>query len=212
MTMIAVAGVCLTAQDRTAAETDAAVMGFVRYASGEPIADVRVRIGIPGDRSPPTTRTGADGSYRFDAMPAGEYEVAASHAGAVAKRIRITPGSELRDLDFSIPDGGRLRVVTGRVVMNEASGERPLPARIGPGVIMRADGTIVLPLRPGDHRVLVRLPPDYFLDAVTDGPAVRYSMEIDGRRLSSAAFSITVRPEPQLLPELVITLGVFGRK
>jgi hypothetical protein len=182
--------------------------GFVRYASGEAIAGVRVRIGVSGELSPRTTRTGADGSYRFEAVPPGEYQVGASHAGAVARRITIAPGSTLTGIDFSMPDGGPRRVVTGRVVMKEASKKQPLPTRVGIGIIMRTDGTLVLPLSPGDHLVAVRLPEGYFLDSVTHGTAMPYSMDRNGRRLRAVNFPITVAPEPELIPELVITLGV----
>ena len=209
--MLAVAGVGLTAQDAARRERsqEGAAMGFVRYASGETIVDVRVTLIVPGDRVPRTTRTGADGSYRFEAVPAGEYQLSASVAGAVAKRIQVTPGAALRDLDFSIPDGGSRRVVTGRVVMNEASRDQPLPARVGVGIVLRRDGTVVLPLPPGDHRVFVRLPQGYFVDSASHGSETVYSMASDGKRLSSATFSITVPPEPQPIPDLVLTLGVF---
>jgi hypothetical protein len=219
MTMIVAGSICLTGQGRGAAGAQApgggAVTGFVRYASGQEIADVRVSLLVPGDRSARTTRTANDGSYRFDAIPAGEYQISVSHAGAVAKRISIRAGSELKEADFSIPDGGDRRVVTGRVVMNAASTGQPIPARIGVigvgvGVgVVRTDGTLVLPLAPGDQRVVVRLPSDYFLDSVTLGSANLYPIDGDGRRLSSAAFSLTVRPEPQTMPELVITLDVL---
>jgi hypothetical protein len=93
--------------------------------------------------------------------------------------------------------------------MNEASRGRQVPARIGVGV-RQTDGTLVLPLPPGDQRLVVRLPSGYFLDSATYGGSMMYSLEsVGGRRLSSAAFAITVPPEPQPIPELVITLGVF---
>ena len=205
---IVVAGVCLAAQDRTAAEEVGSVAGFVRFASGEPIADARVRVAIRGDTSPPTTRTAIDGSYRMAAIPAGEYEIGVSVAGAVAKTISVSPGVELKDVNFSIPDGGSRRVVTGRVVLNERSRGRQLPSRIGAGIVMRADGTIVLPLSPGDQRVLVRLPDAYFVDSATYGSTTVYSMPRDGRRLPYANFAITVPSEPQTIPELVVTIGI----
>jgi hypothetical protein len=205
LALIAGCAVSITAQDRTA--STGAVMGFVRYASGGGIADVRVSVITPGDPLALTTRTTSDGSYRFDAIPAGQYQLSVSHAGAVPKRIVVTPGSELKDVNFSIPDGGARRVVTGRVVMNEASRGRQLPPRIGVGIILRRDGTLVLPIPPGDNRVFVRLPADYFLDSVAHGSEIVYSMQGDGRRLSAANVSITVRAEPDTIPELVITVG-----
>ena len=196
----------LTAQDRTPPDppADGVVMGFVRFANGQGIADVRVSLII--DRSATTTRTAADGSYGFEAIPAGEYQVSASLPGAVARQVRVAAGSLLHNIDFSIPDGSSRRVVSGRVVMNAASATQRIPTRIGVGVL-RADGTVILPVPPGDSRVVVKLPPEYFVDSVTYGPERVYSWERSGRRLPSAVFVVTVPPEPQTIPDLLITLG-----
>jgi len=206
LVMIAVTSVCLAAQDLAGT----AVTGFVRFASGAAIADVRVSLFVPGDNQVRTTRTGADGSYRFDAVGAGDYQLNVAHAGAVAKRITVTPGSQSKDLDFLIPDGSR-RVVTARIVMNDASRGRPVPRRIGIGV-RRSDGTLAVPLAPGDQRLVVNLPEGYFLQGATYGSATVYSLDgVGGRRLSSAPLSITVPPEPVTIPELIVTLGTFSR-
>jgi len=203
--MVVAAGPGLTAQDLP----PAVVSGFVRYASGQPIADVRVTLGVPGDPSVTTTRSAVDGGFRFDDVAAGRYQLSASHPGVVAKQITVAPGSIRADLNFSIPDGSPRRVVTARVVMNPASRSAKVPARIGIGV-RQDDGTVVIPLAPGDQRLVVRLPEGYFLDSATYASATVYSLEqVGGRRLTSAAFAITVPPEPQAIPELVITLGVF---
>ena len=196
----------LIAQDRTppGPPTRGAVMGFVRFASGQGIADVRVSLIIDGSAT--TTRTGADGSYRFEAIPPGEYQVSASLPGGIAKQVRVTAGSLLQDIDFSIRDGSSRRVVTGRVIMNAASATQPIPTRIGVGVL-RADGTLILPLPPGDNRVVARLPPEYFLDSVTYGSESVYSWEVSGKQLPSAVFVVTVPSEPRTIPALVITLG-----
>ena len=208
MSFIAAAvSVSLGAQDRTPSDVGA-VSGFVRYASGQAIADVRVSLIVPGDRFPWTTRTAADGSYQFNAIPVGEYQLSVSHAGSVAKRITVTPGSVTNGVNFSIRDGSSRRVVIARVVMNEESRDQTPPARIGIGVRWE-DGTLAVPLPPGDNRLVVRLPSGYFLDSATHGPVTVYSMKTDGRRLSAAAFTITVPPEPQVIQELVITLGFF---
>ena len=209
--MVAAGSVCLVAQDRAPkpGQGVGVVMGVVRYARGEPIADVRVVVVIPGDRSARSARTRADGSYRFEAVPAGEYQISVSHPGSVARRIRITPEAELRGVDFSIQDGGSRRVVRARVVMNAASAGRQVPERIGIGV-RHSDGTLAVPLAPGDQRLVVRLPEGYFLDSATYGSAQVYSLEqVGGRRLTAGPFAITVPPEPQSIPELIITLGVF---
>jgi hypothetical protein len=215
MALVVAGSVCLRAQDAARPEPSA-VTGFVRFARGEAIADVRVSLvvartgtAVNVDRSAWTTRTSVDGSYRFEAIPPGDYQVSVAHAGAVAKQIRLHPGSELKDIDFAISDGSSRRVVTARVVMNPASVDRQVPTRIGIGV-RQDDGTLVIPLAPGDQRLVVRLPSGYFLDSATYGSAKVYSLEqVGGRRLTSGPFSITVPPEPQVIPNLVITLGVF---
>jgi hypothetical protein len=205
MSFVAAGSVCLAAQDRTPPDVGA-VSGSVRYASGQAIADVRVSLIIPRDRYPWTTRTAADGSYQFNVIPAGAYQMSVSHAGSVARRVTVTPGSVTNGVNFSIPDGSSRRVVIARVVMNEASRDRQPPARIGVGVRW-SEGTVAVPLPPGDNRLVLRLPSGYFLDSATHGPATVYSMTIEGKRPSAAAFFITVPPEPAPIPELVVTLG-----
>jgi hypothetical protein len=209
--MVAGASVCLAAQEanRPGRPAEGAVAGFVRFAGGEAIADVRVVLLVPGSREARSARTAANGSYWFEAVSAGEYQLSVSRPGSVAKRIRVAAESQLKDIDFSIPDGSSRRVVPARVVMNAASRDQQVPARIGIGVRW-PDGTLAIPLAPGDQRLVVRLPSGYFLDSATYGSATVYSLEsVGGRRLTSGAFSITVRPEPQAIPDLVITLGFF---
>lgn len=209
MTLVVAGSVRLSAQDVAPQNPQpGAVGGVVRYASGQPIADVRVTLSVPRD-SARTTRTAGDGAFRFEAVEPGQYQLSASLAGVVAKTITVTSGSELTGVAFSIPDGSPRRVVTAHVVMSPQSADRQVPARIGIGV-KQDDGTLVIPLAPGDQRLVVRLPSGYFLDSATHGSATVYSLaQVGGRRLTSAAFSITVPPEPQSIPELVITLGVF---
>ena len=171
--MVAAAGVYLAAQaPALLAGQEGVVTGFVRYASGGPIADVRVTLMV-------------------------------ARPGTAV----LTP--EAREVRNTIPDGSSRRVVTARVVMNAVSADRPVPMRIGIGV-RQNDGMLVIPLEPGDQRLVVRLPEGYFLDSATHGAAQVYSLaQVGGRRLTSGAFAITVPPEPQAIPELVITLGAF---
>lgn len=205
LTTIACGSVCLAAQQ----PSQGSLMGFVRYASGGALADVRIVLVRPGDNTARSTRTGPDGSFRIDAIAPGDYQLSAFLPGGVAKLITVTAGSGQQDLNFSIPDGGSRRVVTARVVMNDASKGRPTPSRIGIGV-MRSDGTRAVPLAPGDQRLVVSLPEGYFLDSVAYGSATVYSLErVGGRRLSAGSFSITVPLEPEPIAELVVTLGSF---
>jgi hypothetical protein len=205
LTTIALSGMLPAAQE----PAGGSVTGFVRYARGGAIPDARVVLVLRGDNIARSTRTDADGSYQIGAIAPGEYQLSVSLPGGVAKLITIEQNTELGGLDFSIPDGSSRRVVAGRVVMNAGSKGRPIPSRIGIG-ILRADGTLTVPLAPGDQRLVVRLPDGYFLDSVTHGTATVYSLEhVGGRRLTAGAFAITVLPEPRSIPELVVTLGSF---
>ena len=205
LTAIAIGCVYPSAQE----PAGGSVTGFVRFAGGEAIADVRVVLVLRGESTARSTQTGADGSYRISGIAPGEYQLSVSRPGGVAKMITIDQGTALAGLNFSIPDGSSRRIVTGRVVMHAASKGRPIPSRIGIG-IMRPDGTLTLPLAPGDQRLVVSLPEGYFLDSVTYGSTTAYSQEsVGGRRLTAGAFAITVPPEPTAIPELVITLGSF---
>ena len=185
------------------------VTGFVRYASGEAIPDVRVVLVLRGESTARSTRTGADGSYLIGGIAPGGYQLSVSRPGGVAKLITIAQGATLSGLDFSIPAGSSRRLVAGRVVMNAASKGRPIPSRIGIG-ILRPDGTLTLPLAPGDQRRVASLPEGYFLYFVTYGSTTVYSLEcVGGRRLTAGPFAINVPSEPAAIPELTITLGSF---
>src|SRR5262245_6483528 len=51
------------------------VAGRVRDAAGKPISGVAVSLGGQPLKTPQTVKTGADGAYRFDAIPNGAYTV-----------------------------------------------------------------------------------------------------------------------------------------
>lgn len=139
LTAIALGSVCPAAQQ----PPGGSVTGFVRSASGEAIADVRVVLVRRGKSTARSTWTGADGSYRIGAIVPGDYQLSVSLRGGVAKLITIDQRTALAGLNFSIPDGSSRRVVAGRVVMNAASQGRPIPSRIsaahGPTTVYSLD-------------------------------------------------------------------------
>lgn len=106
-----------------------AIFGFVRDADGAPKANVTVtaaRRKVEGEEVPATadtgpgrfaralerlgrasTRTGANGEYRFEALRAGEYDLAASHGNS---NVRTAPGAAV------VEAGRETRVDTDFVV------------------------------------------------------------------------------------------------
>jgi subtilisin family serine protease len=81
--------------------TSGGLSGVVTNRSGVPVAGVRLTL-TPGDQS---AVTGADGSYRFTALPPLVYSVAPSMAGSgfspPARWVRVPPGSAAR-ADFVV--------------------------------------------------------------------------------------------------------------
>ncbi|MEK6325820.1 MAG: carboxypeptidase-like regulatory domain-containing protein [Acidobacteriota bacterium] len=73
--------------------------------------------------------TDSDGRYRFEALPAGKYNIMPSaptlvsaDPGAFAKELNITEGAAIEGIDFSLSRGG---VITGKITDSE---ERPVIA------------------------------------------------------------------------------------
>lgn len=67
--------------------------------------------------------TDSDGRYRFEALPAGKYNIMPSaptlvsaEPGAFAKDLNVTEGSAIEGIDFSLSRGG---VITGKVTDSE---------------------------------------------------------------------------------------------
>jgi iron complex outermembrane receptor protein len=75
----------------SAAETRSAIRGSVHDSTGAPLADVSVGLTGPADR---VASTGADGSFEFDNLPAGDYQIVATLSGfaPVTRTLRVVRG------------------------------------------------------------------------------------------------------------------------
>ncbi len=106
------------------------VEGIVYYF-GTPVSNVAVKAKLTNNSGVTySTTTMADGTYRFEGMPAGVYNVTASPFGATkTKKALIKLGSDLPGLDFwcgtydpnSLPDGTPPVVAKFQVVSNTSS-------------------------------------------------------------------------------------------
>ncbi|HVL38341.1 MAG TPA: S8 family serine peptidase [Fimbriimonadaceae bacterium] len=75
-----------------------AIEGMV-YSNATPVANVQVRATKGGPTF--STTTGADGTYRFDQMPPGEYTVSTAPFGQLkAKKALVKAGSDFTGCDF----------------------------------------------------------------------------------------------------------------
>lgn len=131
--VVAVTTAGLSAQPRgpgPIASGTASIRGTVFDAqSGEPLADVAVRLGDPQSMLSREVKTNADGVYAFAAIAAGEYTVMASSwthirqcHGATDQfrmqcvRVLVVPDQQRPGIDFRLQRGAILR---GRVVDHE---------------------------------------------------------------------------------------------
>src|SRR6266481_1141096 len=87
--------------------TKAELAGIVRDPSGLPVPEAEVRIANAGTDAELKTGTGADGSYRFFALPPGDYEITVTKQGFSALKrtgISLRVGDHL-DLDLTLAVG-----------------------------------------------------------------------------------------------------------
>ena len=66
--------------------------GAARTAGGAVIPDARVTLIGPDGNVAGVATTAADGTYRFENLPDGEYTVVASGYPPAASRLRVSPG------------------------------------------------------------------------------------------------------------------------
>ncbi len=98
--------------------------GRVRDARGDPLADVHVRIRTLSAGTPhrANTKTGDDGTFSFEGLPAPPYRVEADHPGHAL--MRVEPVASTRDeLEITLEAGG---AVSGRVLDDWT--REPIPA------------------------------------------------------------------------------------
>jgi protocatechuate 3,4-dioxygenase beta subunit len=88
----------------------ARVEGFVRDASGEPVADAEIAIGPPLRFTSTRARAHADGSFRLDGLTPGPAAVVVTseRGGACAAKLELVAGETLR-WDATLRAGGAIR-------------------------------------------------------------------------------------------------------
>ena len=148
-----------------AAQTGASLSGTVKRDTGEPLAAAAVVV----EELKREVRTGADGSYRFDGLPVGNYHVSVRAEGYSTPRAEVTVKPEGATLDLvvefdlhfaevvSVSPAARLQFESYQPTSVLAGEElqKKLEATIGatlqeePGVAMRALG-------PGPARPVIR--------------------------------------------------------
>ncbi|MCK6445299.1 MAG: sigma-70 family RNA polymerase sigma factor [Planctomycetes bacterium] len=149
----------------------ASVFGRVtRRSDGSPVANARVELPsrprgeLGAGRSPVTTVTAADGRYRFDGIPAGEYWLRASPEREAQPDwivVTLVPGAT-RELDVVVDAGVTLK---GRVV-DDTTGSGIAGATVGEGwtarrsVVTEFDGSFVFEgfSTSGYYEIAVRAP------------------------------------------------------
>jgi hypothetical protein len=131
------------ASGRVIDEHGGGVVGAVVVASRAPATSA-------GDRARDATTTGPEGSFRFDALPAGEFQLRASHptlASATAPTVTLDGKTARADIEIAMAPGATLRgrvvdrargpVAGARVRVSSAAGELLRDAVVDP------DGTFV---------------------------------------------------------------------
>ena len=96
------------------------VAGRVVYGSGQALADIEVSLAGPQLQTPQSTKTGADGTYRFASVPDGRYSVSFQSPGfkrAVRAGVIVRDGSAIRvdmvmELGSVAPVGGPAVIVS----------------------------------------------------------------------------------------------------
>lgn len=105
----------------------ATILGVVRDASGAVVPQANLTARNTGTGQTRTTVSGADGAYRFSALPVGSYEVAVEHAGfqsALRSGLTLTVGREAI-VNFSLQVGAveqRVEVTAEAPLVDTTSG------------------------------------------------------------------------------------------
>ena len=83
--------------------------GQIMDAQGKPLAGVAVTMLKAGEAKPKSQASGADGAFKFDALPSGVYITAAAMAGfspVTCRGSRLVPGQSRRLEIKLLPPGG----------------------------------------------------------------------------------------------------------
>jgi hypothetical protein len=129
---------------------DAHLSGLVRGADGQPVAGSQVLVGS----TLATSTSGADGRWKFEALPAGEVEVVAVAPVGVAVASTNAPRDDL-PLSLKAPSVAKARDVEGAQAVAEEAWQSSRGTQYGsrPGiaaVLAAADPDAALLLARGD--------------------------------------------------------------
>lgn len=94
LAVVLVLAACGAAQHR-AAPRDGAITGVARdHDSGDPVAHAELRLRVAGDVRARATTSSAQGTFAFEHLPPGRYDLSASFAGqpVTVDNIDVTPG------------------------------------------------------------------------------------------------------------------------
>ncbi|MFE7504512.1 collagen binding domain-containing protein [Promicromonospora sp. NPDC057488] len=170
---------------------------------GEPVAGVVVTREGPGGTV--STTTGADGTYRFDEVPAGDHTVRVTvpdgyRADGPATRDVTVGADDVTDVDFGLSHRGAI----GGTVADDA-GEPVAGTTVtvtgpdGPVTLVTDDvgGYFVGDLPPGDYTIVVTLPEGYTAEVVERSVTITSA----GEDLLQEDFALVNGPvEPQGQP------------
>lgn len=163
---IAIAGGLFAQQPPLKAPGPNLLTGVITDTLGVPIADVAVVI----TKLKRQTRTRADGSFRFDSVPPGTYELTARSIGLIAGAYRVVVGPEGASVVIpmirlgyalqarvTVADRGGLSGIIGDTAYRAL---REVDVRIMGGVhrtVTDSTGAFFLPLKPGNYMLQLEL-------------------------------------------------------
>lgn len=163
-------GTPVTGQDFTLVEQPS-VSGVVTGGDG-PLGGVTITLTPSGGGTPVSTTTRGDGSYVFDHVPAGDYDLAvtppAGYHPAPPRTGVTVAGVNVTGQDFALTRPGTLGGAVSDI--STSSAPEPISAAIititGPGVDQTlhtdADGSYFLDnLDPGDYTITLTVPDSY---------------------------------------------------
>lgn len=143
------------------------IVGIVTDTLGAPLADVSVFVSPLRKR----TQTRADGTFRFDSIAMGTFEVRVRSIGLVASVQRVVVGRNggsvaIRVSRFraflptmlTVESRGGLSGVVGDTAYRAMANVRVTVGGAGPSVHTDSTGAFFVPLNPGDYMVRLKIP------------------------------------------------------
>jgi uncharacterized surface anchored protein len=106
LVVLFVLAACGAAQHRAAPPTQGSITGLARdHDSGDPVAHAEIRLRVAGDVRARSTTSNAQGTFAFDHLPPGRYDLSASFAGqpVAVDNIDVTAGkTAVVDVTFTL--------------------------------------------------------------------------------------------------------------